>query len=76
MNDLEKCQELIALLRMAMMATIPALRAGADLNEVESLLWKAGQGEPLGDPQKAAVRRLEQLAGYVASPDSDGECYP
>lgn len=76
MNDLEKCQELIALLRRAMMAAVPALRAGADLAEMEGLLWDVGQGEPFSERQKAALKKLEEMAGYVASPDSDGECYP
>lgn len=69
-SHLQKCQELCALMRRAMMATAPAIRARANLNEIEFLLWTVGQGTPLGPQQLDAVSRLEELAGYH-SPQED-----
>lgn len=73
MSELEQCQELIALLRRALLATAPAIRNGMNAVELESLLWDVASGEPFGDKQKEALDILERLAGYIADGD---ECYP
>lgn len=56
--------EQIAILRRAMLACIPAIRANGNLNGIEILLWEVGQGVPLSSQQKGALSVLEKLAGY------------
>lgn len=57
-TDLAKCQALIALLRRAMRATVPALRQGIDLTIMELLLCDATDGK------KTAVEEIEKAAGW------------
>jgi len=75
-TDLAKCQALIARLRRAMTAAGAAMVAGAaPAAEIDRLLLTAAQADPLGEEQRQAVERLEELAGWTAK-DGEGEVYP
>lgn len=70
-TELERCQQLVANLRAAMMAATAILHR-EETHTLADLLWDAADG--LSPRAHAARRALEEDAGYIA--DTQGECYP
>jgi hypothetical protein len=76
-TDLDIALEQYARLRAALIAASGLLARQAQSDKdpqavLAHLLWQAAQD---GEQQKAAIRALEEDAGYIAG-TQQGECYP